>query len=151
MECEVTGVRHRMGDGLTLEEKTQMAEQFVTTLPNGTPVILAAEPDNEYDSEAIAVYMDFTRHIGYIKHESCREVKKCLDEYGQCDAVVSGNDGHLTIFLTIPNGSETSEAPTQSPRKLPDFPAPRHRHVVDQRRKGTAGGGHETGQNDSIG
>ena len=43
MECEVTGVRHRMGDGLTLEEKTQMAEQFVTTLPNGTPVILAAE------------------------------------------------------------------------------------------------------------
>ena len=124
MECEVTGVRHRMGDGLTLEEKTQMAEQFVTTLPNGTPVILAAEPDNEYDSEAIAVYMDFTRHIGYIKHESCREVKKCLDEYGQCDAVVSGNDGHLTIFLTIPNGSETSEAPTQSPRKLPDFPLP---------------------------
>lgn len=99
-EYEVTGVRWQMGEGLTMEQRTQMAEEFLRTLKVGTPMILAAEPDNPHDNEAIAVYMDYTRRVGYIKHECCAEVKGLLDGDGQCDAVVSGNDGHVTSHFT---------------------------------------------------
>lgn len=123
-EYEVTGVRWRMGDGLTIEQQTQKAIDFIKTLEIGTPMILAAEPDNPYDSEAIAVYMDYTQHVGYIKHECCKEIKPLLDSDGLCDAVVSGNDGHVTFFIDIPNASEVDVSPVEVTRKLPEFPLP---------------------------
>ena len=52
-EYEVTGVRWQMGDGLTMEQRTQMAKDFISTLKVGTPMILAAEPDNPHDDEAM--------------------------------------------------------------------------------------------------
>ena len=48
-EYEVTGIRWQMGDGLTMEQRTQKAEEFIRTLKVGTPLILAAEPDNPKD------------------------------------------------------------------------------------------------------
>jgi len=124
VEYEVTGVRWQMGDGLTLEERTQKAIDFINTLKKGTPMILAAEPDNLFDNEAIAVYMDYTRHVGYIKHECCKEVKPLLDSDGQCNAVVSGSDGHVTFYIDIPNATEVNVSPVEATRKLPDFPLP---------------------------
>lgn len=38
-EYEVTGVRYQMGDNLTLEQKTQAAEEFIKTLQVGEPLI----------------------------------------------------------------------------------------------------------------
>ena len=123
-EYEVTGIRWQMGDGLTMEQRTQKAEEFIRTLKVGTPLILAAEPDNPKDCEAIAVYMDYTRRVGYIKHESCKEVKPLLDSDGQCDAVVSGNDGHVTFYVEIPNAPEVIVSPVETTRRLPACPLP---------------------------
>lgn len=123
-EYEVTGVRYQMGNNLTMEERTQLAEDFIRELKEGTPLILAAEPDNPKDCEAIAVYMDFTRRVGYIKHESCKELKPLLDATGQCDAVVSGNDGHVTFFVEIPDTPDNVVLPTQRERVLPESPLP---------------------------
>ena len=123
-EYEVTGVRYQMGDNMTLEERTQAAEDFIRTLQNGEPLILAAEPDNPKDCEAIAVYKDFTRRVGYIKHESCKDIKPLLDATGQCDAVVSGDDGHITFFVEVPNAPESVVLPTQRARVLPESPLP---------------------------
>jgi hypothetical protein len=123
-EYEVTGVRYQMGDNMTFEERTQAAEVFVKTLQNGEPMILAAEPDNPKDCEAIAVYKDFTRRVGYIKHESCKDIKPLLDAMGQCDAVVSGNDGHITFYVEIPNAPERVVLPTPRARVLPESPLP---------------------------
>ena len=99
---EIVGIRYHICDDTDdLEEKTQLAEAFVRDLPSGTPLVLMAEPDNPWDEKAIAVYMGYTRLLGYVKHESCDELLPLLDDDGQADAVVTGNDGHLTVFFTI--------------------------------------------------
>ncbi len=113
-----------MGDNLTLEQKSQAAEAFIKTLQVGEPLILAAEPDNPKDCEAIAVYRDFTRRVGYIKHESCKDIKPLLDATGQCDAVVSGDDGHVTFFVEIPDAPVAVVLPTQRQRVLPESVLP---------------------------
>lgn len=123
-EYEVTGARYQMGEGLTLEQRTRMAEEFIRDLKEGTPIILVAEPDNPQDSEAIAVYMDYTRRVGYIKRECCKEVKLLLNSDGQCDAVVSGKDGHVTFVVEIPDAPEAIVSPVVGTRKLPDCPLP---------------------------
>ena len=124
-EYEVTGVRYQMGDGLTMDEMTQKAKEFIRGLKNGTPLILMAEPYNPSHDDAIAVYMNYTRQVGYIKRESCKEVKQLLDADGQCDAVVSGNDGHVTFYVEIPNAPELIESPCEDTRKLPECPLPK--------------------------
>ena len=123
-QYEVTGVRYQMGDELTLEEKTLRAEEFVRALQDGTQLILAAEPDNPKDIEAIAVYKDYTRRVGYIKHECCKEVKPLLNEEGLCTAVVCGNDGHVTFYIDIPEAPEASATMKQAERVLPPCPLP---------------------------
>lgn len=123
-EYEVTGVRYQMGDKMTLEERTQAAKEFISTLQNGEPVILMAEPDNQKDCEAIAVYKDYTQKVGYIKHERCKDIKPLLDAAGLCDAVVSGNDGHVTFYVEIPNAPENVVLPIERARVLPESPLP---------------------------
>jgi len=123
-EYAVTGVRWQMGEGLTMEQRTQEAEDFIRTLEVGTPLILAAEPDNPQDNNAIAVYMHYTRRVGYITRESCKEIKPLLDRDGHCDVVVSGNDGHVTFFVKIPNAPEVNALPLETTRELPVCPLP---------------------------
>ena len=123
-EYEVTGVRYQMSDDMTLEERTQAAREFIKTLQNGEPLILVAEPDNQKDCEAIAVYKDFTQKVGYIKHERCKDIKPLLDAAGLCDAVVSGNDGHVTFYVEIPNAPENVVLPIERARVLPESPLP---------------------------
>ena len=120
----VTGVRYQMEEGLTMDEKTQKTEEFIRKLKDGTPVILMAEPDNPKDSEAIAVYMDYTRRVGYIKHECCKEIKPLLNGDSQCDAMVCGNDGHVTFYIDIPDAPEVNMSAKQTERVLPESPLP---------------------------
>ena len=120
---EVTGLRYQM-EGQTLEDKTLAAEDFLRGLKDGTPVTLVAEPDNPIDENAIAVYIKY-RHSGYIKHECCDEVMPLLDSNGHCEAVVCGNDGHLTFTIDIPNAPDNVQAPTEAKRCLPESVLPR--------------------------
>ena len=96
-EFEVTGLTYHIGAGLSKEDAKVAVRKFFEGLKEGTPLILQAEPSNMHDENAIAVYMNYTRHIGYVKGTSCLEVKPLLDENGQCDAFVSGNDGKKTM------------------------------------------------------
>ena len=99
-EFEVTGVRHRMGDGLTEKESTPLAEAFLKELKVGTPVTLLADGTNPVDRKAIAVYLD-ERHVGYISKTRCEAVLPLLDDDGRCEAKVSGSDGHATFWVEI--------------------------------------------------
>lgn len=121
MELNITGLRYRMGNNLTPEEQTAKAEAYIKKLKNGTPVILVSEPDNEFDEHAIAVYIDFEKR-GYVSREECELVSPLLDENSQCDAIVCGNDGHITYYVTIPHATDFPKKTTLHERKLPPSP-----------------------------
>ena len=87
-EFEVTGITYQIGRGLPREEAKVVANKFIMSLKTGTPLILAAEPNNAYDENAIAVYHNYTHHIGYVKSSCCLDIKPMLDDDGQCNAVV---------------------------------------------------------------
>ena len=120
-EYEVTGITYLIGCGLPREEATKAANEYIKSLKVGTPLILAAEPTNMHDENAIAVYANHTHHIGYVKATSCLEVKTLLDEDGQCEAFVSGNDGWVTLFINIPNAPDEIKSEKRG-RVLPPNP-----------------------------
>lgn len=121
-EYEVTGITYQIGHGLPREKAKDVTHKFLAKLKVGTPLILSAEPSNMHDENAIAVYMDYTRQIGYIKSASCLEVKSLLDEDGQCEAIVSGNDGWITLFIEVPNAPESIASTPIRERVLPPNP-----------------------------
>ena len=117
----VTGIRYHMGDNLTSDEMTTAAERFLAGLKKGKKVVLVAEPDNPYDSKAIAAYIDY-RQIGYIARENTDEVATLLDNNGQCEAVVERGDGHITLYISIPGAPNETVAEAVRPRLLPESP-----------------------------
>jgi hypothetical protein len=127
-EYEVTGVRYRMGDGLTIEESTPLAEAFIKTLKVGTPVTLLADGTNPDDRNAIAVFRE-ERHVGYISKTRCEAVLPLLDDDGRCEAKVSGNDGHVTFFIEIEDATDACASPMKRERQLPVFPLQRTVHL----------------------
>jgi hypothetical protein len=127
-EYEVTGVRYRMGDGLTIEESTPLAEAFIKGLKVGTPVTLLADGTNPDDRNAIAVFRE-EKHVGYISKTRCEAVLPLLDDDGRCEAKVSGNDGHVTFFIEIENATEACASPMKRERQLPVFPLQRTVHL----------------------
>lgn len=120
-EFTVTGIRYQFPAELTYEERTEAAKQYVASLQKGTPVVLVAEPENPMDANAIAVYIDYER-IGYIDKEETPVVHTLLDENQQCDALVERNDGHITLFVTIPGAAEKAHVMNSRPRILPPSP-----------------------------
>ena len=123
-EYEVTGVRYRMGDGLTIEESTPLAEAFIKKLKVGTPVTLLADGTNPDDRNAIAVFLE-ERHVGYISKTRCEAVLPLLDDDGRCEAKVSGSDGHATFWVEI----EACAPPVKRERQLPVFPLQKTVHL----------------------
>jgi hypothetical protein len=121
-EFEVTGITYHIGRGLPRDDAKAAAKQFIMNLKAGTPLVLAAEPNNAYDENAIAVYYNYTQHIGYIKSSCCLDVKQMLDEEDQCNAVVTGNDGNLTLFINIPDAQEPPITTRARKRVLPPNP-----------------------------
>ena len=121
-EFEVTGISYQIGCGLPREEATAAANKFINEhLKPGTPLLLVAEPTNIHDENAIAVYLDYTRQIGYVKGSCCLEVKPLLDEDGQCDAVVTGDDDWITLFIEIPDAPQSTPSVVK-PRVIPVNP-----------------------------
>ncbi len=118
----VTGIRYQMGDHLTELERKDAAVKLVTGLENGTKVLLMAEPDNPKDSNAVAVYLNYSQ-VGYISSGECTEAHNYLDENGQVEAEVCGNDGHITFFIKmVDNSHNTYESMAKRPRILPESP-----------------------------
>ena len=120
-EYSITGIRYQMGEGLSLEELTEVAKRYVAGLKKGQQVLLMAEPENPMDSNAIAAYIDYER-IGYIDREETHEVFSLLDENHQCEGVVERTDGHLTLFISIPGASDKTIITASRPRILPESP-----------------------------
>ena len=123
-EYEVTGITYNIGCGLPREEAKVAARKFIKSLKAGTPLVLAAEPNNAFDENAIAVYYNYVQHIGYIKSTSCLDIKPMLDEEGQCNALVSGNDDSVTLYITIPDAQEPPISTRARKRVLPENPLP---------------------------
>ena len=120
-EFTVTGIRYQFPADMTYDERTEAAKKYVAGLQKGTPVVLVAEPENPMDANAIAVYIDYER-MGYIDKEETHEVRMLLDENQQCDALVERNDGHITLFVTIPGAAEKTHVMNSRPRILPASP-----------------------------
>lgn len=121
IEFTVTGIRYQYPMELSQEVRTQMAEKYVTGLQKGTPVVLVAEPENPMDTQAIAVYIDYER-IGYIDKEETAGVHPLLDDNQQCDALVERNDGHITLFVTVPGAQVKPHVMNSRPSILPASP-----------------------------
>ena len=120
-EYTVTGIRYTVGEGLPLEERSELARAFVKTLKVGTKVILEAEPDNPVDENAIMVFVDYELR-GRIGREQCLEVRQLMDENMQVDAVVSRNDEELAFFVTIPGAEAQRVQQLPTKRRLPESP-----------------------------
>ena len=119
-EFEVTGVRYQMGDHMDIDELTLRAEKYIHQLQIGTPMLLVAEPDNIVDADAVAVYTTEFRKVGYIKHESCRQLKTMLATAPYLKANVCGNDNHVTFFINVPDVTECHPSTLQIQRQLPE-------------------------------
>ena len=110
-------------EGASDEERKEAAIRLVRELKEGTRVMLVAEPDNPFDCNAVAVYADYTRMIGYIAHEECTEIHKYLDKHGQGVATVCGNDGHLAFFVNVAGSLHDVYEPLEDRgRILPESP-----------------------------
>ena len=120
IEYTITGIRFQMA-GESLEEKTETAESFVAKLKRGQLVMLMAEPENPFDTNAIAAYIDYER-VGYINKEETADVYPLLDEQHQCDAQVERTDGHVTFFISIPGAPDNQKPTIVRPRVLPPSP-----------------------------
>ena len=120
-EFTITGIRFQMGDHLSFDEATEAAEQFVAGLKKGQQVILAAEPENPIDQNAIAAYIDYER-IGYIDKEETEELHPLLDVNHLCNAVVERTDGHITVFISVPGATENMKTQSSRHRVLPESP-----------------------------
>lgn len=57
------------------------AESFVRTLQPGVPALLVREPGNEYDKNAIAVYVD-GKKIGYVPKKQNAVLAQFIDQNG---------------------------------------------------------------------
>ena len=60
----------------------QKAEEFVKALAPETPVVLIREPENEHDSNAVAVYVE-GRKVGFIPSKQNKVLAMFIDQTGQ--------------------------------------------------------------------
>lgn len=124
MEITIVGIRHappfkQMGK----DAGTAAADSYLKTIPIGTEVILKKEPDNIADHNAIAVYVDFDRRIGYVTSPQIHLVQGVLDEYGEAVGVLARVD-HITSYVEVPDAKPDSVSDMLKPRdrKLPLVP-----------------------------
>lgn len=61
---------------------TGVPESFVAALKPGTPAVLVREPTNQYDANAIAVYVD-GRRIGYVPKKQNAVLAQFIDQKGR--------------------------------------------------------------------
>ena len=68
------------------------AKTLIEALPIGTPLFLLAEPDNQYDANAIAVYFESQN----IPESSHGQLDEALSQYGfSLDTIIAQDQWHL--------------------------------------------------------
>lgn len=74
------------------------AKQIVNNLDEGDTVDLVREPDNKYDANAVACYVDDV-HVGYIPAANNLELALALDDYEEVVAEVIGFNGSKPTLM----------------------------------------------------
>lgn len=83
------------------------AEEFVAALQPGTKITLVREPENIYDKNAVAVFVE-DRHVGYIPKAQNAVLAAFIDQSGD---IRSGTWGTLMAQdASMPGNPETRRA-----------------------------------------
>lgn len=123
MEFTITGIRYQM-PGADADERQRQAEDFVCSMRPGTTLYLKAEPDNEWDEKAIAVYFKL-RKIGYVAAEQTRWLHPLLEERRVIRIRVSHGDRHVTLFFDHPVDPAITPLPGSPARVIEACPLDR--------------------------
>jgi hypothetical protein len=74
------------------------AKQIVNNLNEGDEVQLVREPDNQYDANAVACYVDDV-HVGYIPAANNLALALALDDGEEATAEVIGFNGNKPTLM----------------------------------------------------
>jgi hypothetical protein len=85
------------------------AQDAIKTLVPNQKLIAVPEPDNKYDANAIAIYLNDNQRLGYIPRDTARGLKEDIDNGKTIEITVSEVTGMSTgkdnvgcnIFVTI--------------------------------------------------
>ena len=83
---------------MSKEDKDTYTENYLSKIPKGEKIILKAQPDNPFDPNAIAAYIDYSQRIGYVNAGELDDVRPLLDENELLECSVVRWD-HVTLFV----------------------------------------------------
>lgn len=99
MEITITGIRYAIcPSNMSKEDKDTYTENYLSKIPKGEKIILKAQPDNPFDPNAIAAYIDYSQRIGYVNAGELDDVRPLLDENELLECSVVRWD-HVTLFV----------------------------------------------------
>ena len=118
-----------------LKEQYDDADVIPKLIPGYIQVVLEPEPDNQYDPNAVKVLMNGLL-VGYVKKESCSQVKELLnkkDFKAEVKSIqigkfkqINGNsiamENFAAPFITISMSYEEDPAPAKESAKAPEAP-----------------------------
>jgi single-stranded-DNA-specific exonuclease len=115
---KVVGVTHQNSDG-------SYRQAILRGSWEGRPLILKREPDNPYDSSAIAVFTEDLEQLGYIGAHLAESLAPQMDRGVAVSATISENTGGAgnkntlgcNILITIDGDAESEEAIDLTPPK----------------------------------
>lgn len=62
-------------------QKFRGLDPYLPGIVAGSPALLVREPNNQFDANAIAVYVD-GKHVGYLRKEDNKDLAKWIDAFG---------------------------------------------------------------------
>ena len=83
---------------MSKEDKDTYTQNYLSKIPKGEKIILKAQPDNPFDPNAIAAYIDYSQRIGYVNAGELDDVRPLLDENELLECSVVRWD-HVTLFV----------------------------------------------------
>lgn len=99
MEITITGIRYAICPiDMSMEDKDSFTQDYLSKIPKGKKIILKAQPDNPFDHNAIAAYINYSQRIGYVSAGELEDVKSLLDENDILECSVVRWE-HVTLFL----------------------------------------------------
>jgi hypothetical protein len=72
------------------------------TMKVGTALTIRAEPDNQYDKNAVAVFMEGSQ-VGYVEKEAAPEIGRLLKNYGPDSTVlvIAAKDDAASLYSKV--------------------------------------------------
>lgn len=75
MEITITGIRYAICPmDMSMEDKDSFTQDYLSKIPKGKKIILKAQPDNPFDHNAIAAYINYSQRIGYVSAGELEDV-----------------------------------------------------------------------------